>query len=190
MDKTKRVAFLEKYRAVILLIPFLFFAIIGRCQYNPSVAGTTSNKPYAPNVAAPTDSRSYYYDQVNFLWRPYVSTAEVLFYLNLAKFRTGGFDIIVNTGGVIGGGGVLTGGVNTTYYFKNGTADSNLVVKVGPSVDPSLFLLKANNLSDLQSIPGAKTTLGLNNVDNTSDATKIPQQQHLRTKLFQELIIQ
>lgn len=33
-------------------------------------------------------------------------------------------------------------------------------------------LLAANNLSDLASIPTAKTNLGLNNVDNTSDATK------------------
>ncbi len=36
----------------------------------------------------------------------------------------------------------------------------------------STSLLKANNLSDLQSVSAAKTNLGLNNVNNTSDANK------------------
>lgn len=155
----------------LILLLIILISLKGYGQYNPAIAGTTSNKPYAPAQATPTDSRSYYYDAVNFTWRPYQSTSEVLFYLNLSKYRTGQFDIVVNVGGILSGG-LITGGVNTVWYFKNGTADSNLVIKVTVAVDPSLFLLKANNLSDLPSIPTAKTTLGINLVDNTSDATK------------------
>ncbi len=169
--RTGRIKSLPGNFRPLLVILILLFSYAGYAQYNPAIAGTTSNKPYAPSSASPTDSRSYYYDAVNFTWRPYQSTAEVLFYLNLPKYRTGQFDIIVNAGGVLSGG-LITGGINTVYYFKNGTADSNLVVKVSAAVDPSLFLLKASNLGDLPSIPSAKTNLGLNNVDNTSDATK------------------
>lgn len=148
----------------ILFILGLFISVIVNGQvYNPSIAGTTSNKPYAPNASAPTDSRSYFYDAVNFVWRPYQNTAEVLTYLNLPKYRTGQFDIVVNFGGVLSGG-LITGGVNSIYYFKDGQADSNLVLKVNAAVDTSLFLRKANNLNDLTNAATARNNLGLGSI--------------------------
>jgi hypothetical protein len=95
--------------------------------YNPSL-GTVSNKAYSPAQAAPTDGRSKFYDATNFVYRAYVSTAEVLSYLNLSKYRSGQFDIIVNTGGTLSNG-VITGGTNDVYWFRNGTADGDLVKK-------------------------------------------------------------
>ena len=95
--------------------------------YNPT-KGTASNKPYAPSQGVPTDSRTYFYDSINFLWRPYATTSEVKSYLNLPKYRVGQFDVVVNTGGTLSSG-VITGGSNAIWYFKNGTADSNLVLK-------------------------------------------------------------
>ena len=111
-------------------ILFSLVAITAMAQqtYNPT-KGTASNKPYAPSQAVPTDSRTYFYDSINFVWRPYLNTAEVKSYLNLSKYRVGQFDIVVNTGGTLNSG-VITGGTNALWYFKNGTADSNLVPKV------------------------------------------------------------
>lgn len=98
--------------------------------YNPSLH-TVSNKPYGMAQAGPTDARSMFYDEDNFVFRAYVDTAEVKAYLPLAKYRTGGFDILVNTGGTLGLNGVITGGTNAIWYFKDGTADANLVIKGG-----------------------------------------------------------
>jgi hypothetical protein len=114
----------------LFLILFSLAAFVATAQqtYNPT-KGTASNKPYAPSQAVPTDSRTYFYDSISFVWRPYVSTTEVKSYLNLSKYRVGQFDIVVNTGGTLASG-VITGGTNALWYFKNGTADSNLVPKV------------------------------------------------------------
>jgi hypothetical protein len=86
------------------------------------------NKALGVAQAAPTDARSMFYDADNFVYRPYQSTAEVLSYLSLSKYRVGAFDILVNSGGTLLNG-VITGGTNTIYCFKDGTADGNLVVK-------------------------------------------------------------
>lgn len=111
------------------LFGFLFFSGYSQqYKYNPAIAGTTSNKPYAPAQASPTDSRSYIYDSLNFRWRPYVSTEEVLQYLYLPKYRVGQFDIVVNTGGVLSNGQII-GGTNAIWYFKDGTDDDDLVLK-------------------------------------------------------------
>lgn len=116
----------------LLGLLLIFIALGSQAQtYNPSL-GTTSNKSYAPAQGIPTDFRSYFWDQTNFAARPYQSTAEVLTYLNLAKYRTGQFPIVVNTGGFLNLG-VITGGTNALWYFKNGTADSNLVLMFTPS---------------------------------------------------------
>lgn len=117
---------MKKLLSVFLTL--MSFVAFGQ-TYNPSIAGTTSNKPYAPAQGVPTDSRTYFYDATNFVWRPYQSTAEVLTYLNLTKYRVGQFPISVNFGGILNSG-VIVGGTNTLYYFKDGQADSNLVVMI------------------------------------------------------------
>jgi len=111
----------------LILLSLSALVVTAQQTYNPT-KGTASNKPYAPSQAVPTDSRTYFYDSINFVWRPYVSTSEVKSYLNLSKYRIGQFDIVVNTGGTLASG-VITGGTNALWYFKNGTADSNLVLK-------------------------------------------------------------
>ncbi len=112
----------------IISIIFTLFSYIGFSQYNPANF-STSNRPFGSSQAFATDARSYFYETSTFTWRPYQNTAEVLSYLNLAKYRTGQFDIIVNTGGALSGG-LIIGGVNEVWFFKNGTADSNLVKKI------------------------------------------------------------
>lgn len=113
---------------LILLLAFLGFN--ASAQYNPSVAGVPINKALAVAQASSTDARSQYWDQINFVYRDYVSTAEVISYLNLTKYRSGGFDIFINTGGTLGGNGVIVGGIRSVYWFRNGTADADLVLKV------------------------------------------------------------
>lgn len=119
----------------IFTILFLFICYVANSQnvYKPNIAGVTMNKPAGIAQAVPTDARSYYYDTANFIWRAYTDTGEVKRYLNLPKYRTGQFDIVVNTGGSLSGG-VITGGINTIWYFKNGQADSNLVIKIPQSL--------------------------------------------------------
>jgi hypothetical protein len=115
----------------LLSVLFILISYIGHSQvipYNPA-NGTVSNKSYAPGQAVPTDFRTMYYDPTNFTMRPYQSTAEVLQYLNILKYRFGNFDIIINTGGTLNQG-IITGGVNEVWFFKNGTSDADLVRKI------------------------------------------------------------
>lgn len=99
------------------------------------------NKPVGISQAVPVDGRSYYYDGVNFRYREYTSTAEVLSYLDIPKYRKGHFAVIVNTGGVVDVNGILTGGINEAWWFKDGVADIHLVPflaagSVGPMGPP------------------------------------------------------
>jgi lysophospholipase L1-like esterase len=72
-----------------------------------------------------------------FVYQPLsFSTAEVLGYLTnsnatiKAQYRSWQFPIIINTGGTLNNlTGVLTGGTNAEWWFKDGTADVNLVLK-------------------------------------------------------------
>jgi len=93
--------------------------------FNPSLF-TATNKPIGL-TGAPVDARTYYYDGVNFVFRAYVSTAEVLAYL-LGNNRIGQFSIIINTGGTLVNG-VITGGTNAEWWFKDGISDGDLVLK-------------------------------------------------------------
>lgn len=95
-------------------------------MFNPAIH-TATNKPIGL-IGKPVDARSYFYDTTNFVYRAYVSTAEVLAYLDTASDRTGQFPIIINTGGSLTAG-VITGGTNAEWWFKDGEADGNLVLK-------------------------------------------------------------
>jgi hypothetical protein len=95
-------------------------------MYNPSLH-TATNKPIGL-ISKPVDARTYYYDSVNFVYRAYVSEAEVLAYLTTDESRTGQFSIIINTDGSLSNG-VITGGVNSEWWFKNGVSDDDLKLK-------------------------------------------------------------
>ena len=153
---------MKKILAVLLCLA----SIAASAQvYNPTT-GTVSNKPYAPSQNIPTDSRSMFFDGVNFLWRPYQSPTEVLTYLSNAtpKYRGGNFIIIVDSGGTLNSNGTYTGGVNTFYMFKDGLADINLVklnLTGGSSGSCAGCLINTNNLSDVSSATISRTNLGL-----------------------------
>lgn len=156
----------------ILTAVFILIACFAKAQtYNPSNF-TVSNKSYGVAQAVSTDARSWFYDATNFVMRDYQTTTEVNTYLNLAKYRSGHFPVFIHSGGTLSGGGVWIGGTTLVYWYKDSTGNANLVRWFTDSVNVSGFLLATNNLSDLQSIATAKTNLVLNNVDNTSDATK------------------
>ncbi|OOQ57140.1 hypothetical protein [Mucilaginibacter pedocola] len=95
-------------------------------MYNPSLQ-TTTNKPIGL-AGKPVDARSYFYDDVNFVYRPYLNTAEVLNYLSTPGSRTGQFSIIINSGGSLENG-VITGGTNAEWWFKDSVADTGLLPK-------------------------------------------------------------
>lgn len=118
---------MKKYLGFLLCLVSTF--AFGQATYNPSYTPlfTVASKPYGISQAAPVDGRSYKADSINFLWRPYHGTSEVLSYLNIAKYRTGQFPIMVNAGGTLNNNGTFTGGIIQMYWFRNGTADSNLV---------------------------------------------------------------
>jgi len=94
-------------------------------SFNPALF-TATNKPIGL-TGTPVDARTYYYDTTYFVFRAYVDTAEVLAYL-IGNNRTGQFSIIINTGGTLVNG-VITGGTNAEWWFKDGIADVDLVLK-------------------------------------------------------------
>lgn len=111
------------------LFLFLFIFICAKIQaqtYNPSQGKVAINLPMGLNLGASLDSRSMFYDAGNFVYRAYTDTGEVNRYLNLAKYRTGFFPIWVNTGGTLSGG-VITGGTNIPWIYKDGVGNGNLV---------------------------------------------------------------
>jgi len=96
---------------------------------------TATNKPIGLR-GKPVDARTYYYDDGNsYRYRPYMSIQQVLDYLPLADDRRGNFEVIINTNGTINDGYII-GGTNNAYWFKDGLADNNLVLKI-PNVDLS-----------------------------------------------------
>ena len=178
MRKGHRKALTDNYGPAFLALVFLFISCVVRGQtvYRPSNTGyfTPANKPYAPATGIPTDGRTYKADTVNGLLRPYNGTGEVLTYLPVgSQYRIGQFPIIVNVGGSLQSNGTFIGGTVEPYWFLRGQADTNLVrMDSTGSGTCAGCLLKANNLSDVQSLFQTLINLNLNNVDNTSDATK------------------
>jgi hypothetical protein len=113
----------------LLFLLILISSYCARAQYDPTQA-TVSNKPYGGAQGFPTDARTWFYDASLFIWRPYQSTAEVLAYLNQPRYRSGRFPIGVNVGGTLEVNGTFTGGLYVEYWFKDGVADADLVVKL------------------------------------------------------------
>jgi hypothetical protein len=155
---------------LFLILLAIGLSVAGYSQtYNPSLS-VPVNKAVGISQASPTDARSYFYDATNFVYRPYTSTSEVLSYLNLAKYRTGQFDIVVNTGGSLASG-VITGGTNAIYYFKNGTSNSDLVLKeTVHSVNGQVGVVVAKNADSLRG-QVLDTTVRRNNYVITYDST-------------------
>ncbi len=114
-------------KKILFALAFMFSVAYGQ-TYAPNLH-TVTNKALGIAQANPTDARSYYYDPSLFIYRPYQSTAEVIGYLNLPKYRTGQFSILVNSGGTLNPDGTFSGGTIVEYWFKDGVADINLVVK-------------------------------------------------------------
>lgn len=157
------------FTAFLLLSAFASFG-----QYTPG-SHVVVNDAVAPAQPTPLDARTMFYDGTNFLYRAYNGTAEVLTYLNTTASRTGNFIMVVDSGGSLQGNGTYIGGYNTFYMFKDSTTAGGLVKMnlFGTGAGTcSTCLLIANNLSDLASLSTALVNLGLNNVNNTSDATK------------------
>lgn len=111
-------------KLIIILFSLVSFSALS--QINPT-NGTVSNKSYSPAQAVTTDFRSWYYDGVNFIMRDYNGTSEVLSYINLSKYRSGHYPIYVHSGGSLGSNGVWTGGSTLVYWFKDGTANGDLI---------------------------------------------------------------
>lgn len=137
--------------------------------YNPSQQ-TVSNKSYAPAQAVPTDSRSFFYDASLFVLRPYQSTAEVLAYLDLAKYRSGNFPIFINDTGTLSGA-VFTGGVIKEFWFKNGVTDGDLVEKYNSLTSLQQAIENGNYLSKDNTIHGEGFMWTQNNMQFTNVAS-------------------
>jgi len=118
----------------ILFIACMLLSFAYGQSYSPALH-TVTNKALGIAQANPTDARSYYYDASLFKYRAYQSTSEVNAYLNLSEYRTGQFSIILNVGGTLNPDGTFSGGSYVEYWYKDGVADIDLVVK--SSVSPS-----------------------------------------------------
>lgn len=155
-----------------------FLSLLSVCcfaqTYTPS-AHVQVNDAVAPAQPTPLEARSMFYDGTNFVYRAFQSTSEVLSYLNTTASRTGNFIIIVDSGGTLQGNGTYLNPHNTFYMFADSTTSGQLkkLNLFGSGVGTcSGCLLVANNLSDVASLATTLINLNLNNVNNTSDATK------------------
>lgn len=157
-----------KYIAsIIMLMLFLH----GSAQtYDPSVAGIPTNKGIAIAQSAPVDSRSMFWDNTNFVYRAYVSKTEVMTYLNLEKYRKGAFPVLINTGGSLSGG-VITGGINNLYWFKDGTTINDLVpMNAVLTVNGQTGAVVVRNADSIRTLP-VDTSANRNNYVLTFDST-------------------
>lgn len=118
------------------------------------------NKSATSNGAHPLDYKAMYHDTIHFVDRPYISISEANSFLPSVQ-RVIGLQVIINTGGSVNGTtGLLTGGTNDTYYYKDGIADGNLVqlniipnlsqvLTSGSSIGSSTRTIKGNGSNDL-----------------------------------------
>lgn len=99
------------------ILLFILASLYTKAQYNPSIH-TVTNKAIGFGQATPSDARSMYYDASLFVYRPYANRAEILAYLNLVKYRTGNFPIIMDSASQ-----------RWVYWFRNCTHDTCLVLQ-------------------------------------------------------------
>lgn len=113
----------------LLIILLLGIGLVSKAQYNPSIH-VTVNDALGVAQAVPTDSRSQFYNISTFTYRNYANRAEVLSYLNLAKYRSGRFPIYMDTAGHTG-----------IFWFQDCTQDTCLkfIQTVAGSTDSSIF---------------------------------------------------
>jgi lysophospholipase L1-like esterase len=89
------------------------------------------NKSATSNGGHPLDYKAMYHDTIHFVDRPFTSVAEANSFLPSVQ-RVIGLQVVINTGGSVNGTtGLLTGGTNDWYYYKDGIADGNLVLLPG-----------------------------------------------------------
>lgn len=150
MKKSRRGRLGNKYAPLLMAALLILNSFMSLGQYNPSACCTVSNKSYGMSQAGPTDGRSEFWDPATFLYRKFNSRAEALSYLTLTKYRTGYMPIFIDSIGQ-----------TWMYWFRNGTADSNLVLFSQGPTGCSGCLLAANNLSDVANVPAAMSNLGL-----------------------------
>lgn len=120
-------------KRLLTILAFIIIVITSNAQqhYKPSLHAGPQNKPSGISSATPLDSRSYFYDTLTFSYRPYANRAEVLSYLYLASYRSGQFTIIIDS---------ISN--KWAFWFRNGTADSNLVLQynfASATTDSSVF---------------------------------------------------
>lgn len=108
-------------------------------NYNPQTDSAFAvNKPIA-TVGVVLDRRSEYPDETNFLSRAFVSTTEAKSYYNTSFKRDGKFSVFINDTGVLQSDGTILGGIVKEYWWRDGTADADLILKVsgGGDIAPS-----------------------------------------------------
>lgn len=130
----------------ILLFLLLFGTLAASAQFNPN-AHVVVNDAIGQQQAAPIEGRGMFWDQINFRWRDYQNTAEVLSTLPTNANRFSHFPIWVHVGGTLSGG-VWTGGTSQIWFFKDGLANGNLVRWYTDSVIVPNAVVYVKRLSD------------------------------------------
>lgn len=88
--------------------------------YSPSGGAVSKQLPFGMSNL-PLDAKLKYDDTVNFTKRAFISTAEILAYFpEDSPFREGNFEILLNTGGSLSNG-IITGGIESIWWFSRGT---------------------------------------------------------------------
>lgn len=118
---------------------------------------TTVSKPIGITGNS-VDARTRYYDATVFRYRDYVSTQEVLDYLDTVAKRQSAI-VFVNSTGTLSNG-TITGGERVIWWFKNGTNNGDLV-KFFPDVVASY-----NDLTDKPNLSTVATSGNYNDLSN------------------------